>query len=155
MSARWGGAFTPPLLGLIMGALDWRMAFLIFGALGVVWAVFFYGWFRDNPKDNPKVNAAELRLLEEASKNASGHGAVPWGKLLTSGTVWLLWLQYFCVSYGWYFYITWLPTYLQRERGMDFKKSAIYSGMPLFFGGVGCLLAGICPHPLAAARSGQ
>lgn len=142
MSARWGGAFTPPLLGVIMGALDWRMAFIIFGALGVVWAVFFYGWFRDNPKDNPKVNAGELKLLEEASQNAGGHGHVPWGKLLTSTTVWLLWLQYFCVSYGWYFYITWLPTYLQRERGMDFKKSAILSGMPLFLGGIGCLVAG-------------
>ncbi len=142
MSARWGGAFTPPLLGVIMGALDWRMAFIIFGALGVVWAIFFYRWFRDNPKDKPEVNAGELKLLEEAAQNASGHGSVPWGKLVTSGTVWLLWLQYFCVSYGWYFYITWLPTYLQRERGMDFKKSAIYSGLPLFLGGIGCMLAG-------------
>lgn len=147
MSARWGGAFTPPLLGVIMGALDWRMAFIIFGALGVVWALFFYRWFRDDPKDNPNVNAGELKLLEEASKNSSGHTSVPWGKLASSGTVWLLWLQYFCVSYGWYFYITWLPTYLQRERGMDFKKSAILSGMPLFLGGIGCLLAGFVLIP--------
>jgi len=147
MSARWGGAFTPLLVGAIMGVLDWRTAFLIFGALGVVWAIFFYRWFRDHPKDNPQVNAGELKLLEEAVKNASSHESIPWGKFLKSGTVWLLWLQYFCVSYGWYFYITWLPTYLQRERGMDFKKSAILSGMPLFLGGIGCLFAGFILIP--------
>ena len=33
--------------------------------------------------------------------------------------MWLLWAQYFCLSYGWYFYVTWLPTYLKDVRGMD------------------------------------
>src|SRR6516164_85588 len=47
LSARWGGAFTPPLVALIMGVVGWRHTFQIFGALGMVWAVIFYRWYRD------------------------------------------------------------------------------------------------------------
>jgi len=67
---------------------------------------------------------------------------VPWDKLLRSRTVWLLWLQYFCFSYGWYFYITWLPTYLKEARHLELEKSALLAGIPLFMGGVGSMLSG-------------
>ena len=73
LSARWGGAFTPPLVALVMGLVSpdavtrigWRRAFPIFGCLGVVWAVVFYRWFRDNPFDKPKMNAAERDLIRQ------------------------------------------------------------------------------------------
>lgn len=143
MSARWGGAFTPLLVVWIFMLVDWRNAFAVFGGIGVVWAVIFYLWFRDYPRDHRGVNAAELELLRENETNLAGHAHMPWGKLLTSRTVWLLWGQYFCISYGWYFYITWLPTYLQEARGVALGKSALLAGLPLFFGGIGCLLAGL------------
>jgi ACS family glucarate transporter-like MFS transporter len=58
------------------------------------------------------------------------------------------------VNYGWPFYITWLPTYLQEARGLDLKSSAIYSGLPLFFGGFGCLVGGALGRPLARRFGG-
>ena len=142
MSARWGGAFTPLLVVFIFSLVSWRYAFAIFGLLGVVWAVVFYLWFRDRPREHPSVNAAELELLKDNEANIAGHANVPWGRMIASPTVWGLWGQYFCISYGWYFYITWLPTYLQEERGVALGKSAFLAGLPLFFGGAGCLLAG-------------
>ena len=142
MSARWGGAFTPALVVAVFWLLSWRQAFVFFGAIGVVWAVIFYLWFRDDPRAHGKVNAAELELLRENEANVAGHAHVPWNRLVASPTVWLLWAQYFCVSYGWYFYITWLPTYLQEERGVTLGKSALLAGMPLFLGGIGCMVAG-------------
>ena len=142
MSARWGGAFTPLLVVWVFSLVSWRNAFALFGGLGVVWAAVFYFWFRDRPRDHPEVNAAELELLKENEANIVGHGHVPWGKMVSSPTVWLLWGQYFCISYGWYFYITWLPTYLQEERGVALGKSAFLAGLPLFLGGIGCLFAG-------------
>lgn len=142
MSARWGGAFTPPLVMATFNLMSWRMAFVTYGALGVIWAFFFYRWFRDNPRDHKGVNAAELELLKENEHYAEGHGDVPWGKLLTSRSVWLLWAQYFCLSFPWYFYITWLPTYLQEYRRLAPGSSANYAILPLFFGGLGSLAAG-------------
>ncbi len=147
MSARWGGAFTPMLVVWVLQHMSWRRSFELFGAIGIVWAVFFYRWFRDNPRDHPGVNAAELALLEGAERAASGHGDVPWGTLIRSRTVWMLWAQYFCVSYPWYFYITWLPTYLQEYRGLTPEHAARLAVFPLFFGGLGCMFGGfIAPY---------
>lgn len=144
MFARWGGAFTPPLVLLVLSFTTWRWAFVVFGALGVVWVAAFAMWFRDRPRDNPHVNAAELKLIGDVSHDA-GHGNVPWGKLVRSRSVWLLWLQYFLLSYPWYFYITWLPTYLQSPtgRGLSPADAAQYSVYPLLFGGFGSLTCGL------------
>ncbi len=166
MGARWGGAVTPLLVVAVMTFVNWRTAFLIFAVLGVIWTVVFYAWFRDNPRDHKGFNAAELELLKENEHNVQGHGDVPWRELITRRTSWLLWAQYFCLSYGWYFYITWLPEYLRTERGTDLKSNPLMSwlsgilegsmsqettvkvlaaalaGIPLLFGGFGSLTAG-------------
>lgn len=151
LSARWGGAFTPLLVVWVFSFMSWRTAFLMFGLVGIIWAVFFFSWFRDDPRQHPSVNAAELALLETAEKDGTGHSHIPWRHFLRSGTVWLLWAQYFCSSYGWYFYITWLPTYLQEGRGVALGKSAWLSGFPLFFGGLGSIFAGLVAGRMARA----
>jgi len=143
MSARWGGAFTPPIVALVLRFMSWRHAFEVFGGIGLIWAFFFYRWYRDNPRDNEKINAAELRMIEEHQHLASSHANVPWGKLYRSKQVWLLCIQYFCLSYSWYFYITWLPTYLQEERHLSLSNGAVLAMLPLFFGGCGSFLCGI------------
>ncbi len=149
LSARWGGAFTPLLVAAVLAMVNWRVAFALFGCLGVIWAVGFYRWFPDRPADHPGVNAAELALLDGAERNAPSHAKIPWGRLCSSPTVLLLWLQYFCMSYGWYFYITWLPTYLREARGVSLEKSAVLAGLPLFFGGIGCFAGGWIAKRLA------
>jgi MFS family permease len=62
--------------------------------------------------------------------------------MLRSRTVWCLGGQYAALSYAWYFFITWFPTYLLKARGLDLKHSAWLSGAPLFLGGFGALVAG-------------
>ena len=148
LSARWGGAFTPPLVVLVMSLVGWRHTFQIFGGLGVIWAVIFYRWYRNNPLDNPKLNEAERDLVRTASANARPHGDVPWARFFTSRQVWMICLQYFCLSYGWYFYITWLPTYLREERGQSPARAAFLAGLPLLFGGIGSLTTGLAPRRL-------
>jgi MFS transporter, ACS family, glucarate transporter len=148
LSARWGGAFTPGLVYLTLKYMNWRQAFMLYGAIGVVWALFFYRWYRDNPRDNPNVNEQELELLRGSDELAHGHGRVPWAKFAASKQVWLLCGQYFCLSYGWYFYITWLPTYLEQGRHVTLGTSALLGALPLFLGGLGCFVAGIVSAPL-------
>jgi len=157
ISTRWGAALTPPLVALVMRAVGWRHAFEIFGCLGVIWAVAFYGWFRDNPMDNPRLNAAERELLAKGAKIASAHGAVPWGKLLRSRQAWMLCGQYFCHSYGWYFYLTWLPSYLREGRHQAIASTALLSALPLFLAGLGdpvsVLVSGRLARTLGMARA--
>ncbi len=174
MGARWGGAFTPLLVVMVMAFVSWRTAFQIFAGLGVVWAIVFWLWFKDNPRDHQGVNAAELELLKENEANAVGHGNVPWVKLATRPSMWLLWGQYFCLSYGWYFFVTWLPDYLNTNGrpilSNDFLLwvaaqmegnvrpdliqpilKAVLAGVPLFFGGFGSLFAGLISNKLIVA----
>ncbi len=143
MFARWGGAFTPPLVILVFRYMSWRWAFVLFGALGSIWATAFYLWFRDNPKDHKQVNAGELALLKENQDLAESHGDVPWARLASSRNAWMLWLQYFFLSFPWYFYITWLPTYLQENRHLSSGMAAKYAILPLFFGGLGSFFSGM------------
>jgi sugar phosphate permease len=139
LSARWGGAFTPPLVAVVMYQVGWRHSFQLFGLLGVIWSVLFYRWYRNNPLDNPRLNAAEREIVRTASANARPHGDVPWAKFFASRQVWMICLQYFCLSYGWYFYITWLPTYLGEARHLNVASVAIFGIAPLFMGGLGNL----------------
>jgi ACS family glucarate transporter-like MFS transporter len=138
--ARWGGAFTPPLVVFAFHFMNWRAAFAAFGVLGLVWCFLFARWFRDRPSDHPSVNAEELRLI---GVHAALHVEVPWRKLMAHRSVWLLCIQYFCVSFGWYFYITWLPTYLQEFRGLNASEAARLAVLPLLFGGFGSLVSGL------------
>ncbi len=180
LSARWGGAFTPLLVIWVMSLLSWRNTFALFGTLGVIWAFAFHRSFRDhNP---PHVVAAPETLeqpphtvpnpAEQANADTpAGPLHVPWRKLLSSRTVWLLWVQYFCLTYGWFFYVTWLPTYLKETRGLELDQNAFMlwlgnvlrelltpettrtvlvaalAGIPLFFGGLGAIVCGlVTPH---------
>src|SRR6185295_8218710 len=85
---RWAGAFTPVLVVLLLRipGMTWRRAFYLFGAIGGIWALCFWTWYRDTPKTHPKVNDAERRLLAENDHLTEGHGDVPWRRFLSSPT---------------------------------------------------------------------
>ena len=142
MSARWGGAVTPILVFYCLQFMTWRTAFLLFGVLGIIWAIAFFRWYRDDPRQHKDVNEAEAALLPVEVANVSGHVNVPWSKMLRSRTVWCLGGQYAALSYVWYFFVTWFPTYLLKDRGFDVKQSAWLACTPLLLGGFGALTAG-------------
>ena len=148
MSARWGGAATPLLVYACLQFVSWRTAFLLFGIAGVFWAVAFNWWYRDDPRTHSQVNAAEAALLPAGNAAGDDHKHVPWGAMARSRTVWALCGQYWCMSYAWYFFITWFPKYLLEARGFDLKGSALMAGLPLALGGFGALVAGWITPPL-------
>lgn len=154
MSARLMGGLTPAVwMVLVEGVsllgtpplLHWRATFWVFGALGVMWCVLFTWWFKDRPEAKPSVNAAELALIRtSAAETEAGHRHLPWARLLANGNLWILGLMYFCQAYGWYFYITYLPRFLETQYGVaaDSVAGSLYKGGPLWMGAVGCLLGG-------------
>ena len=44
----------------IVAAYGWRMAFYLFGGLGIVWAAVWYWWYRDTPSEKPGVRPEEI-----------------------------------------------------------------------------------------------
>ena len=142
MCARMGGALAPGLVVFMISRMGWRPSFWVFGVLGLVWAVLFWSWFRDTPSEKPGVNEMELQIIQHGQTLRPARRQVPWARLLLSGNLWAICWMYFGMAYGWYFYITWLPTYL-KARGATMLQAGVYGGMPLFLGAIGCGLGGV------------
>ena len=114
--------------------------FVIFSLVGFVWAAAWFVWFRDDPHAHASVNSAELALIGSAPP--APHPAVPWAALARSGNLWLICLMYFSVIYGCYFYLTWLPEYLQTVRGFPLATAGWLGATALLGMGAGNVLGG-------------
>lgn len=124
-----GGAVTMKLVVWLLGFVTWRIAFAMFGAVGLVWALVWWSYFRDDPHGHPRVNDAELRVI--GSPSTERREAVPWRLILRSRSLLMLCFMYAAAIYGWYFYLTWLPTYLKEARGFDLARAGTLSSLPL------------------------
>jgi ACS family glucarate transporter-like MFS transporter len=142
---RWGGALAPPVAFFVIYHFGWRLGFVALALLGVAWVAAFLPWFRNDPAQHKSVNAEELAMLENSRALVLHDHGMPWYKLLLQKDIFFLGLQYFGFSYTWYFYVTWLPTWLQQARGLDPKTAAAYAMIPLAFGGVGSIVSGFLP----------
>lgn len=143
--SRLGAALTPALVTALIATYGWRMPFVLFGCVGVLWSAVWYWYYRDTPDEHTGVNAAELELIHSSlggSKKKAVTGAVPWGPILASPTLWMLVAMYFC--YGWCLavYLDWFPTYLKEHRGLTLKQMGFYASLPLFAGVLGDFLGG-------------
>jgi ACS family glucarate transporter-like MFS transporter len=145
------GGLTPALVGVLEPHVGWRGVFACFGLTGFVWAAAWYRWFRDEPADHPSVQPAELAHITAGRGDAGRHDmdAHTLRALAGSVSAWALCLGYFSNSYGSYFVMTWLPTYLAERRGFTAGSLALYSGLPMLLSVVSGLLGGIATDLLA------
>ena len=131
---RFGGAITPPIAAALALAVGWRNMFGVFATLGVVAAAGWYWWYRHEPAQHPRINAAELDIIRRGTPAAVAMGPVPWRLILASSRLWCLIGVAFASTFLWQFYITWFPTYLQEARGMGFQEASWFAGLPFLFG---------------------
>jgi MFS transporter, ACS family, glucarate transporter len=145
MGAHLGGGLTPLLVTAMLGLMHWRAVFVIFGATGLVWAIAWYRWFRDDPVQHKSVDPQELELITRGRVEDADHtlNRKTWRQLLTSRSMIGLCLMYFTQSYGFYFYITWLPTYLEKERGFTAASLGLFAGLPLLLSVLADLFGGV------------
>jgi ACS family glucarate transporter-like MFS transporter len=132
-ASRAGGMLAPWLVVPIMASLGWRAAFWIFGALGLVWAVIWFAYYRDDPTPGSSRNFGVATL-------ATPH--VPWGRLFRAPQLWLLMAMYWCYVWGSMFYLTWFPTYLMKGRGLSEQEVGVYAASPFVLGFVANLAGG-------------
>ncbi len=142
---RWGGALAPPVAYFVIYHFGWRVGFGVLALLGAVWVAAFLPWFRNDPAEHKGVNKAELAMLEASRSLVLHDHGKKWYQLLLQKDIAFLGLQYFGFSYTWYFYVTWLPSWLQQARGLEPGTAAAYSMIPLALGGLGSIVSGFLP----------
>jgi MFS transporter, ACS family, glucarate transporter len=145
MGAHLAGGITPILVARMLMVMHWRWVFVIFGMVGFVWAFFWYRWVRDEPSEHPGVNASELKWIEEGRLVQAKHSGrmSDFVQLLGQRNMLALCGMYFTQTYGFYFYITWLPTYLENVRGMKSMQLGLLAGLPLLLSVLADLLGGL------------
>lgn len=145
MGAHLAGGLTPLLVTLMLTRMHWRWVFVIFGAVGFVWAAVWLWWFRDEPEQHRAVSAAELEHIQRGRGKALSHqlDAAAWQRLLANRSLLALCASYFTQSYGFYFFITWLPTYLENERGFTKTMLGVMAGLPLVMSAAADLFGGL------------
>jgi MFS family permease len=142
VGSRLGGALAPPLVVALMGVVGWRGVYGVFALLGLIWASFWTRWYRNSPQEHPAVTPDELTLIEQGQAGAKPLHEVSGGLLVRSRNVWALCAMYSGYAYGLYFYLTWLPTYLEEGRGIALQQVGFYAMLPLLAGAACNLLGG-------------
>ena len=119
---------------------------MIYGAMGIVWAVAFFIWFRNSPGEHPRCNDAERALTRYPTPNgqtaASDQNRFPWQAFLRSYNVWLLCVINCCINFGWIFLVTWMPTFLGDRFNLNGVVAGRYSGLAGLLGMLGCVSGG-------------
>jgi ACS family hexuronate transporter-like MFS transporter len=100
----------------------WKMAFIITGAVGFLWLIFWF-WLYETPARQKRLSKAELDYIqiddEVAAGGATGDtGKVSWWKLFGYRQAWAFFFGKFMTDGIWWFYLFWLPDYLIKQFGM-------------------------------------
>ncbi len=140
--ARLGNFFTPPLVAWLIRVSSWRDSFIILGGISLVWALAWWLYFRDDPKEHFGITPQELAVLPSYSaKKERKKDPVPWGPLVRR--MWPVTAVYFC--YGWtlWLYLTWLPSFFMHGYKLNLKNSALFSSGVFLAGVLGDLAGGV------------
>ena len=119
----------------------WQSAFVAIGLIGLVWLVFWLRAF-DSPDKHPRVSPAELAYIEAGKPPAEKALRLPWTALLRYREIWPFLIGKMLTDPVWWFYLFWLPSYLERERGQNPLKSALLLALIYTGSSVGSIVGG-------------
>ena len=125
-----GAIVTPLIVPWITLRFGWRAAFLVTGALGLLWIAAWLVLYR-RPEESKLVSPEELAFIQSDREPVAA--TVPWRILLRFRQTWAVGLGKFFTDPIWFVYLFWMPDFLSRNLKLDLKGMAlplfvIYSG---------------------------
>ena len=132
-----GALAAPATIPLLARAWGWEMAFIIIGVLGYVW-MGLWMWLYEKPRQNKRVNQAELNYIEQDSDIADVQDrdavkeekAIPFFKCFTFKQTWAFLVGKFMTDGVWWFFLFWTPAYLKSQFDINPTDT---EGMVLIF----------------------
>jgi ACS family hexuronate transporter-like MFS transporter len=135
------GVIASPLTVWLATQFGWQWAFVVIGLLGLIFLYFWNKGF-DAPESHPKVSSGELAYIQAGSPPPVAAVKVPWTSLLRFREIWPFLLGKLITDPVWWFYLFWLPSYLDKERGMNPLSSAWLIAIVYTGASVGSILGG-------------
>jgi len=124
-----GAAIAPLIVIPIAINYDWRTTFFVNGSIGLVWVIVCYLWFRNNPSEMKGISVEEKSYIEENRRFKSHNKKVNWRHALKNRNLLVLATAFLCSQWGNYFFIAWMPIYLQEGKHFsehDMKMTSFY-----------------------------
>ena len=120
-----GAIITPLLVPRIAESIGWRWAFVLVGALGFIWLIIWMALYR-KPEGHSRCTEEELKYIQ--SDAAPPAEKIPWARLVSYRQTWTFAAGKFLTDPIWWFYLFWIPDYMQRRHGLVLSKI----GPPIF-----------------------
>lgn len=137
-ASRIGAALTMPAIAWLISMVGWQYCFVILALVGVVWSLFFYFFFRDEPSEHSLISETELQyILDNRQQQSTTSETLSLGALTSSINMWLAMAQYFCSNFTFFFCLTWLFPYLKTKYNLDAVDAGFYASAPLLAGALG------------------
>ena len=122
-----GAVAAPILVPWILGAYGWQEAFLITGAIGFIWLVFWWLLY-EIPSRQKKLTPSEFAYIHSDNEPATAENAAPikWSRLLTVKQTWVFIVGKLLTDPIWWFFLFWLPSYFSTTFNLDLKKPSLH-----------------------------
>lgn len=142
----FGIGFLSPVLFWITAVWGWRSLFFIAGGIGLAFAAVWYWLYRD-PHKSRWANKAEIEYIDAGGGVSTVPEKVPFswkdvGWLIRQRQIFGASIGQFATNSTLVFFLTWFPTYLVTERGMDWLKVGWMAVLPFIAASVGVLFGG-------------
>jgi ACS family hexuronate transporter-like MFS transporter len=144
-----GALLAPPVVVAVTLWADWRVAFIVTGAVGLIWAAAWYALYR-SPAAYPGLTPAERATIPAARAQGAARRAGA-REILGTRKFWAIAVPRFLAEPAWQTFSFWIPLYLATERGMDLKQIAMFAWLPFLAADLGGVFGGYL-SPLLVSR---
>src|SRR5437667_1727675 len=120
-----GAIITPLVVPRIAESIGWGWAFVLVGALGFIWLIVWMATYR-KPEEHPRCTEEERKFIQSDSTPPAER--IPWSRLIQFRQTWTFAAGKFLTDPIWWFYLFWIPDYMQRQHGLRLSKI----GPPIF-----------------------
>ena len=142
IGASFGSMLAPPLVAWAVLQYNWQSAFVITGALGFVWLLFWL-LFYESPERHAALSSTEREyIFSGQEKHLQGGSRPSIGVIVRQRNFWAIALPRFLADPTWGTLTFWLPLYLNTVRGFDLKQIALFAWLPFLAADFGCVFGG-------------
>jgi MFS transporter, ACS family, D-galactonate transporter len=135
-----GPAVGTLLGGLLIARIGWRLSFIVFGVASLLWLLPWLKYLRKpKPPGEPDANAV-VDPAEALPASESASASII--QILQQRSAWGTIAGLFAYNYVWYFFITWLPTYLEHERNFSVQTMSMVTSLAFFLLAISALTSG-------------
>ena len=149
IGASVGSMLAPPLVAWAIVAANWQFAFVLTGAIGLIWVVIWLAVYHE-PATHPRLSTEERAYIDAGQETHLGSdGLRPRVRqILAQRNFWGIAIPRFLADPTWGTLTYWLPLYLSTVRHFDLKQIALFAWLPFLAADAGCFFGGIVAHAL-------